>query len=93
MTHNDSYIICANSSAHRLQIDERKFCSSGEWKNIELYRDQVKTTKFQRKGPSCQIQNVNGRAVIDYWGKNPNGKCFDKHQFGVTDSLYCVSMK
>ena len=82
---NDSYVICANTSAHQLQIDEHKFCSSGSWKSVELAKDR------------CEIRNVNGHADIKYWGNNPNHRAdlrcvsANRHQFPLESGLYCVS--
>ena len=81
--HNDSYVICANASSHKLQIDENQFCSLGKWKNIELSKGR------------CEIRNVNGTADINYWASvpaaTPSKACMSRTQLQLDDRSYCVS--
>ena len=83
ITHNDSYIVCANTSSHKIQIDEEKYCSSGFWENVELSKDIY------------DMRNINGSAVIKYWGNDTFAKIAysSVYHFEVNSSFYCVSCR
>ena len=82
VTHNDSYVLCADSVAHQVQVDEHRFCASGNWENIALNEEPSEMS----------IRNVNGKAVIKYWGNDKTKKLIFKttKEFDVNSRHYCV---
>ena len=82
-SHNDSYIVCADSAAHRLHADKSRYCTSGDWK----------TEVLEGESSGMSMRNVDGKAVIQYWGNDTNLKSVyrtKKQEFDVESKHYCV---
>ena len=82
-SHNDSYIVCADSAAHRLHADKSRYCTSGDWK----------TEVLEGESSGMSMRNVDGKAVIQYWGNNTNLKSVyrtKKQEFDIESKHYCV---
>ena len=78
-THNDSYILCANTEKHNFEIDKRQFCPSGKWKSTELSDN------------GYEIRNINEKLEVKYWGKGSKLAYPESFRFNTESNFYCVS--
>ena len=79
-THNDRYIICANTSLDKVQVDRSRFCYSGNWENLVLTED------------GYDIKEADGNALVKYWGNDPirRNEYRKEWKFQLNSSYYCV---
>ena len=56
--YNNSQLICKHSSSKEIEVDEKKYCSSGDWKNIEIHKGRY------------EIINQNEEVSVKYLGTN-----------------------
>ena len=81
-THNDSYILCANTEKHEFEIDEqRQYCPTAKWKSTELSDN------------GYEIRNINGSLEVKYWGNDSKFAYPKSFSFETKFEFYCVSHK
>ena len=78
-THNDSYILCANTEKHEFEIDKRQYCPAGKWKSTELSNN------------GYEIRNINEKLEVKYWGNGSKLAYPESFRFNTESKFYCVS--